>query len=74
MAANYQEDKFIVEGLIANDPVAIEEFFFGRCRAALTYIGQCFCDAKELPESLIGEFYVYLSDNDWHKLRIFKFS
>ena len=74
MAANYQEDKDIVERLIANDPVAIEEFFFGRCRAALTYIGQYFCDVKELPESLIGEFYVYLSDNDWHKLRIFKYS
>lgn len=69
-----EEDKYIVDRLIANDHVAIEEFFFGRCRAALTYIGQYFCDAKELPESLIGEFYVYLSDNNWHKLRIFKYS
>lgn len=74
MATNYQEDKNIVDRLIANDPMAIEEFFFGRCRAALTYIGQYFCYAKESAESLIGEFYVYLSDNDWHKLRIFKYS
>ncbi len=49
MAANYQEDKDIVERLIANDPVAIEEFFFGRCRAALTYIGQYCCYVMELP-------------------------
>ena len=60
MTTNYQEDKDMVERLIANDPVAIEEFFFVRCRAALNYIGQYFCDAKESAESLIGDFYVYL--------------
>lgn len=40
----------------------------------MTYIGQYFCDAKESPESLIGEFFEYVAGNDWHKLRIFKFS
>lgn len=70
---NY-DDKDIVAALIANDPMMIEEFFFVRCRAALAYIGQYFCGAKESPESLIGEFYEYLSDKDWHKLRIFKYS
>lgn len=70
----HEEDKYIVERLIANDAEAIEDFFFYRCRAALTYIGQYFCQSKESAESLIGEFYEYLADNDWHKLRIFKFS
>ncbi len=69
-----EEDRYIVDRLIANDAEAIEEFFFNRCRAALTYIGQYFCQSKESAESLIGEFYEYLADNDWHKLRIFKFS
>lgn len=67
-------DKHVVGALINNDPAMIEEFFFNRCRAALTYIGRYFCDTEESPESLIGEFYVYMSDNDWHKLRIFRFS
>ncbi len=71
---NYEEDKHIVDRLIANDAEAIEDFFFNRCRAALTYIGQYFCQSKESAESLIGEFYEYLAVNDWHKLRIFKFS
>lgn len=67
----HEEDKYIVERLIANDAEAIEDFFFYRCRAALTYIGQYFCQSKESAESLIGEFYEYLADNDWHKLRAY---
>lgn len=68
------DDRRVVEALIANDPEVIEDFFFNRCRAALSYIGHYFCDARESAESLIGEFYEYLSADDWHKLRIFRFS
>lgn len=70
----YDNDRQMVEALIANNVEAVEEFFFVRCRAALSYIGQYFCQSKESPESLIGEFYVYLSANEWHKLRIFKYT
>lgn len=69
-----EEDKYAIDLLIANDVIAIEDFFFNRCRAMLTYIGQYFCQSKESAESLIGEFYEYLAENDWHKLRIFKYS
>ncbi len=69
-----EEDKYVIDQLIANDVDSIEDFFFNRCRAMLTYIGQYFCQSKEPAESLIGEFYEYLADNDWHKLRIFKYS
>lgn len=69
-----EEDKYIIMKLMADDPAMIEDFFFNRCRAVLTYIGQYFCQSKESAESLIGEFYEYLADNDWHKLRIFQFS
>lgn len=67
-------DKDIVKKLIANDPVTIKEFFFVRCRGALTYIGQYFFQDKQTPEELIGDFYEFLSAGDWHKLRIFKFT
>ncbi len=67
-------DKQIVEKLIANDSRAIKEFFFVRCRGALAYIGQYFCRDKQMPEELIGEFYEFLSADDWHKLRIFKYT
>lgn len=67
-------DKQIVEKLIAKDPIAIENFFFVRCRGVLCYIGQYFFRDKQTPEELIGEFYEFLSADDWHKLRIFRYT
>jgi hypothetical protein len=40
----------------------------------LIYVGNYFCQYRQTPEELIGEFYEYLSADDWHKLRIFRFS
>lgn len=67
-------DKEIVNRLLENDTETIRDFFFVRCRAMLTYIGQYFCQMRQKPEELIGEFYEFLAANDWHKLRIFKFT
>lgn len=67
-------DKETVELLIADDPDAVREFFFVRCRPALTYIGQYFCGGKLSAEEMIGEFYEFLSADSWHKLRIFRYS
>ena len=67
-------DKEIVNHLLENDTEAIRDFFFVRCRAMLTYIGQYFRQMRQKPEELIGEFYEVLAANDWHKLRIFKFT
>lgn len=67
-------DQQTVEHLISGDPRTIEDFFFVRCRPMLVYIGHYFCRQRQTPEELIGEFYEYLSANDWHKLRIFKYS
>lgn len=67
-------DKEIVSRLVENDAETIRIFFFVRCRAMLAYIGQYFCQMRQKPEELIGEFYEFLAANDWHKLRIFKFT
>ena len=67
-------DKEIVSRLVENDAETIRNFFFVRCRAMLAYIGQYFCQMRQKPEELIGEFYEFLAANDWHKLRIFKFT
>lgn len=67
-------DRETVDRILAGDAQTVREFFFGRCRPALTYIGRYFCQFVESPEDLIGEFYEFLSADDWHKLRIFKFS
>lgn len=67
-------DKEIVNRLLENDTGTIRNFFFVRCRAMLAYVGQYFCQTRQTPEELIGEFYEFLAANDWHKLRIFKFT
>ena len=56
------------------DSRTIYDFFFVRCKPMLVYIGQYFCQNKYEPEELIGEFYEFLSADDWHKLRIFKYT
>lgn len=65
-------DQQIVSNLIIGDHRTIKDFFFVRCKPMLIYIGQYFCQNKQTPEELIGEFYEFLSADDWHKLRIFK--
>ena len=70
----FMTDQQTVEHLISGDPRTIKDFFFVRCRPMLVYIGHYFCRQRQTPEELIGEFYEYLSANDWHKLRIFKYS
>lgn len=67
-------DQQIIEKLITYDQRTIQEFFFVRCRGILNYIGQYFCQDKQSAEELIGEFYEFLSADDWHKLRIFKYT
>ena len=67
-------DQQIVNNLIIGDHRTIKDFFFVRCKLMLIYIGQYFCQYKHTPEELIGEFYEFLSADDWHKLRIFKYT
>lgn len=67
-------DQELIEGLTNNNPRTIRYFFFERCRAALAYIGQYYCPERESAEELIGEFYEFLSRDDWHKLRIFQYT
>ena len=67
-------DQQIVNNLIIGLHHTIKDFFFVRCKPMLIYIGQYFCQDKQSSEELIGEFYEFLSADDWHKLRIFKFT
>lgn len=67
-------DRQVVDKLIIGDHCTIKDFFFVRCKPMLIYIGQYYCQYKYTPEELIGEFYEFLSADDWHKLRIFKYT
>lgn len=67
-------DKEIVAKILAGDEAAIKDFFFVRCAKALTFIGRHYFSNKYTAEELIGAFYEFMSSDDWHKLRIFKFT
>lgn len=67
-------DQQIVNNLIIGDHRTIRDFFFVRCNAMLLYIGRYYCQDVQKPEDLIGEFYEFLSADDWHKLRIFNYT
>ncbi len=67
-------DQQLVNKLIIGDHRTIRDFFFVRCNAMLLYIGRYYCQDVQKPEDLIGEFYEFLSADDWHKLRIFNYT
>lgn len=69
---NYTDEE-IIEALTGdklNEKFA-HYFFFDKCKGTLTYISS-FANNSDSYKSLLGEFYVFLSDNDWKVLRQYK--
>ena len=66
-------DKEIVELLLANDQDAIEYVFFHRCNGMFLHIVNSVFQSQMRKEELITDFYFYLSENDWNRLRKFEF-
>lgn len=66
-------DKELVELLLANDQEAIEYVFFHRCDGMFAHIVYNVFQSLVTKEELITDFYFYLSENDWNRLRKFEF-
>jgi RNA polymerase sigma factor (sigma-70 family) len=66
-------DKELVELLLANDQEAIEYVFFHRCNGMFAHIVYSVFQSLVTKEELITDFYFYLSENDWNRLRKFEF-
>lgn len=66
-------DRQLVELLLANDPEAVEYVFFHRCNGMFAHIVHSVFQSQGKKEELISEFYLYLSENDWNRLRQFEF-
>ena len=66
-------DKEIIQGLIDRDNDVTEEFFFVKCRPLfLDIIKRVFDDEVDYDE-FVNELYIYLMENDAHRLRTFNF-
>lgn len=66
-------DRELVQMLFANDPEAIEYVFFHRCNGMFAHIIHSVFQSQGKKEELITEFYLYLSENDWARLRNYEF-
>lgn len=66
-------DRELVELLLANDQEAIEYVFFYRCDGMFAHIIHGVFLSQGKKEELVSELYLYLSQNDWERLRKFEF-
>lgn len=66
-------DKEIVDGLIANDENIIRHFFLEKCAPMLGYIIKKVYAYRVERDELVSELFIYLQENNWHKLRQFDF-
>ena len=66
-------DRELVELLLANDQEAIEYVFFIRCNGMFAHIAYSVFQSQAKKEELVTDFYFYLSENEWNRLRKFEF-
>jgi RNA polymerase sigma factor (sigma-70 family) len=66
-------DRELVRLLLANDQEAVEYVFFHRCNGMFAHIIHSVFQSQGKKEELITEFYLYLCENEWNRLRKFEF-
>ena len=67
------DDRELVRLLLENDQDAIEYVFFLRCEGMFAHIVHTVYQSNSKREELITEFYLFLRENDWERLRQFEF-
>lgn len=66
-------DKEIIDGILRNDAMIIEHFFFKECKPLFAYIVRSVFDGKQEINELINELYLYLQHDNWYKVRQFDY-
>lgn len=66
-------DRQIVDGILSNDRVIIEHFFFKKCSGMFDFILDRVFDHEIDRDELISELYLHLSVNNWEKMKQFDF-
>lgn len=67
-------DRQLVKLLLANDEDAVRHVFFQRCDNMFSHIlGNMPSDHAAKKEELISDFYLFLCEDDWRRLRQFQF-
>lgn len=73
MNYNLYTDKQIIDGILSNDRPVIEYFFCKKCSNLFSYIVYSVYGGQVALEELVNEFYIYVADDNWKKIRQFDF-
>ena len=66
-------DKTLVGLLLDNDKEAVDYLFFHRCEGMFAHIVHSIFQHTVNKEELVTDFYLFVSNNEWEKLRKFEF-
>lgn len=66
-------DRQLVSLLLANDEEAVEYVFFHRCNGMFSHVISDVFRSQVKKEELITDFYLFLSADEWRRLRQFEF-
>lgn len=66
-------DRQLVDLLLANDKEAVEYVFFHRCDHVFARVINNIFQSQVKKEELVTDFYLYISADDWRRLRQFGF-
>ena len=66
-------DREIVEGILEGNQQISSYFFCTQCKSVVYYIYTKICDGRYQPEEIVNILFLYLSENNWHKLRQFDY-
>lgn len=66
-------DKQIVDGLLAGNNGVVQYFFYKKCSKVFEYIIDSVFDGNVEYDELVSELYIYISEDNWKKLKLFKY-
>lgn len=66
-----ETDNETVSGVLLGDEDSLRHFFFEECTPIFYYITDKIFQNRLNKNALINEFYIYLQENNWYKLRQF---
>jgi RNA polymerase sigma factor (sigma-70 family) len=70
---DYLSDRQLVDMLLTNDEKVVEYVFFHRCDGMFAHIINDVFQSQVKKEELITDFYLFLSADNWRRLRQFEF-
>ncbi|MEG2599628.1 MAG: hypothetical protein RSA66_09165 [Muribaculaceae bacterium] len=62
----------LIAQILAGNQRAVTYLFFEKCGSLFSYIAGNVFKHRVSRDELISEFFIYLKDNDWYRLRTFK--